>query len=135
MSGFEIAGLILGSYPLVITALAVYNETVSGKGALRLMRSLKTEEAIFNNFVHHLLAPPVISEADSARLTDPASPDLKLWKDTKLQKKLEARLGLENASIVADILREIYGLLRWLRNELKYKDHGTVRTEDSSSQS
>lgn len=127
MSGFEIAGLILGSYPLLITALAVYNETRSDRGARRLVRSLKTEGAIFNNFLHRLLAPPIISEADLALLTDPAGPDLKLWKDKKLQSRLEARLGHENASIVVDILWEIHELLRWLRDELKSNEHGMVR--------
>lgn len=126
MSGFEVAGLILGLYPLLVAALAVYNETVSGKGARRLVRNLKTEQAIFNNFIHHLLAPPIITEAESARLTDPTGPDLELWKDTKLQKKLEARLGCENASIVVDILREINELLHWLREELKFSDRGMV---------
>ncbi|MCJ1467361.1 hypothetical protein MMC07_005985 [Pseudocyphellaria aurata] len=124
MSGFEIVGLVLASYPLLITAVAVYNETRSDRGARRLVRSLKTEEAIFNNFLHRLLQPPIISEAELALLIDPASPDLELWKDTKLQNRLEARLGHENASIVVDILWEIHKILGSLRNELKSKEHG-----------
>lgn len=126
MSGFEIAGLILGSYPLLVTAVAVYNETKSGKGARRLVLNLKTQEAIFHNSIRRLLAPPIISEADSARLTDPAHPDLDLWKDTKLKEKLKARLGRENASIVVEILGEIYKLLCWFHDELKYTDHAMV---------
>lgn len=127
MSGFEVVGVILGAYPLLITAVEVYNETRSGKGAQRLVRNLKTEEAIFNNFVHHLLAPPVISEAELTRLTKSAGPDVDLWKDAALQSKLEVRLGHENACIVVDILHEINELLRVLRDELTVSDQGMVR--------
>ncbi|MCJ1266835.1 hypothetical protein MMC22_006720 [Lobaria immixta] len=124
MSGFEIAGLILGSYPLLMTALAVYNGITSGKGAQRLARRLKTEEAIFVNSIHRLLESPTISGAEKARLTDPAGPDLNLWRNRNLQEKLEDRLGSDIASVVVDILREIHELLLWLRNELKSREQG-----------
>lgn len=128
MSGFEVAGIILGAYPLLMAALAVYSETKSGKGARRLVRTLKTEETIFNNFIHHILSPPTISEAEFVRLTDPARPDLDLWKDTTLETKLGRRLGGNTAEIVVQILREINDLLRSLRNELTSSDRGMVRT-------
>ena len=127
MSGFEIVGLILTSYPVLKAALTLYNDTKSGKGAQRLVRNLKTEEAIFNNFVLRLLKPPIISEAEFARLTNPGRPDLKLWKDRKLQGKLETRLGREKASISVEILGEIQEELLWLHNELKFSDHGLVK--------
>ena len=127
MSGFEVVGIILGAYPLLMTALEVYGEVRTGKGALRLLRHLKIEEAIFNNFIHHLLAPPTISEAELIRLTNPTRPDLDLWKDTTLQARLRARLGRENASIAVEILGEINELLRLLRNDLSTNDGGTVR--------
>lgn len=127
MSGFEIAGLILGSYPIIVTALAVYKETKSGQGARRLAQNLKTEETVFHNFLLHLLAPPIISGADLARLTDPACPDLNLWKDAKLEKKLQDRLGRKTADAVVGILKQILQLLSWLRDELKFNDHGLVR--------
>lgn len=127
MSGFEVVGIILGAYPLLMTVLEVYSETRSGKGARRLVRSLNIEAAIFDNFIHHLLAPPIISEAELIRLTDPTCPDLDLWKDVGLETKLNARLGPVIASIVVDILPEINELLRLLRNELTLSDHGMVR--------
>lgn len=126
MSGFEVVGVILAAYPLLMTALGVYTESRSGKGALRLVRHLKTEEAIFNNFIHHLLAPPIFSEAELIRLTDSTLPDLDLWKDVTLQTRLTARLGRENASIVVEILQEINQLLHLLRNDLTLIDHGMV---------
>lgn len=135
MSGFEIAGLILGSYPLLMTALAVYNETTSGKGAQRLARRLKTEEAIFVNSIHRLLESPTISVAEKARLTDPAGPDLNLWRNSNLQDKLEDRLGGDIASIVVDILRQIHELLLWLRNKLKLSEQGLVRKSPHSTRS
>jgi hypothetical protein len=127
MSGFEVAGIILGAYPVLMSLVELYKETRSGKGARRLVRTLKTEEAIFNNFIHHLLAPPVISETKLARLTDPSQPDLDLWRDSTLQKSLKDRLGRDNASIVLEILQEINGLLPLIQNDLTVTDHGMVR--------
>ena len=112
---------------MLMTALEVYSEARSGKGAVRLLRHLKLEEAIFNNFIYHLLAPPTISEVDLIRLTNPTRPDLDLWKDIKLQEKLRARLGCENARIAVEILGEINQLLILLQNELITNDRGKVR--------
>lgn len=126
MSGFEVVGVIFGAYPFLMTALEVYGEVRSGKGAKRLLRHLKLEEAIFNNFIHHLLAPPTVSEAELKRLTNSIHPDLELWKDPNLQAKLRARLGSENAGIAVEILGEINELLSLLRKDLIANDGGKV---------
>ena len=128
MSGFEVIGVILGVYPLIVNALEVYKATKAGKQALSLARNLKTEEIIFGEFVYHLLAPNV-SEADLVRLKDPTSPDLDLWKNITLQANLRDRLGSEKAGVVVEALQEINELLRSLQDELSptKSDHGVVR--------
>ena len=127
MSGFEIAGIILGAYPVIMTVLAAYKETRTGRGARRLAQNLETERAIFGDFVYHLLAPNV-SEADLVRLTDQTSPDLELWKDMALQMKLESRLGDEKSRIVVGTLQETKELLSLLQVELTPSTHKLVGT-------
>ncbi|KAI4210335.1 MAG: hypothetical protein LQ351_006784 [Letrouitia transgressa] len=123
MSGIEVAGVILGLYPVIITALDLYRATKGGKGALSLARNLKTEEIIFGEFVHHLVAPNV-SKADLIRLKSSASPDLALWTDKTLQANMRARLGAEKADNVVGILKEMHALLKDLQRELGPIAHG-----------
>ncbi|MCJ1381136.1 hypothetical protein MMC17_004245 [Xylographa soralifera] len=117
MSGFEIIGVILGVYPIIVDALALYKATKAGKRAAALTRNLKTESIIFGEFVYHLLAPNV-SLDELTRLKDPKSPDLELWKDVTLHASLKDRLGSEKAEVVVEILQEIHALLRSLEIEL-----------------
>ena len=117
MSGFEIIGVILGVYPCIVEALALYKATKAGNGAASLSRNLKTESIIFGEFVYYLLAPSV-SDDEYARLKDPKSPDVGLWKNPKLQSQLRARLGSEKAEVVVDILQEVKAILNWLQREL-----------------
>ena len=78
--------LVLTSYPVLKARVStLYNDTKNGKGAQRLVRTLKTEEASFNNFILRLRNPP-ISLIQVVRISQ-------LWKDRKLQGKLETRLG------------------------------------------
>lgn len=122
MSGFEIVGVILGAYPLIISALDAYKATRGGKGAVSLARNLKTEEIIFGEFVHHLLAPNV-SGTDLTRLTTTASGAIP-WNDATLQAALRARLGNVKADNVIETLSEIQDLLISLEHELAPSDQG-----------
>lgn len=126
MSGFEIIGVILGAYPLIIRALDAYKATRGDRGAVSLARNLKTEEIIFEEFVHHLVAPNV-SETDLVRLTTSTSPDLALWNNDTLQADMKARLGSDKAENVVGILQEIQELLDSLRQELAASEQGVVR--------
>lgn len=124
MSGFEIVGVILGAYPLIISALDAYKATRGGKGAVSLARNLKTEEIIFGEFVHHLLAPNV-SGTDLTRLTTTASGAIP-WNDATLQAALRARLGNVKADNVIETLSEIQDLLISLEHELAPSDQGAT---------
>ncbi|KAL8834256.1 MAG: hypothetical protein Q9170_003843 [Blastenia crenularia] len=127
MSGFEIIGVILGGYPLVIRALEVYKATRGGKGAASLARNLKTEEIIFGEFVHNLVAPNV-SEADLVRLTAPTAPDFTLWHSDTIQAGMRARLGNDKADNAVAILKEIQESLDAFRQELEPSDdHGVLQ--------
>ncbi|MCJ1405771.1 hypothetical protein MMC11_009001 [Xylographa trunciseda] len=117
MSGFEVVGVILGVYPVIVDALALYKATKAGKGAASLSRNLRTESIIFGEFVYNLLAPNVCPD-ELTRLKDPRSADLELWKDATLHAHFKDRLGSEKAEVVVEILQEIHALLRSLELEL-----------------
>lgn len=126
MSGFEIAGFILGAYPFIITALNAYKASKGGKGAESFARHLKTEELIFRDFVHSLV-PPGVPTMVSMRLKRSNPPDLAIWEDRAIQADMRDRLGTEKAENVVRILEEIQQLLKLLQEELAPITHGIVR--------
>jgi hypothetical protein len=79
MSGLEIAGVVLGALPLVISALEHYAEGVNTtrrywryKTELRsLILNVKTERSIFINTLGQLLAGVVSFEQINVLLLDP----------------------------------------------------------------
>ena len=131
MSGFEIAGVILGAYPIIMSLLETYKATKANKGAIRLARDLRAERLIFEDFVD-LLVTPHVSDKEQAYLKTPASPNLALWKSTTLQKNLRTLLGEEKADTVIEILKEIRALLKSLQEELAPRDQGIVRLSSRS---
>lgn len=125
MSGFEIAGIILGAYPIILGALEAYRETRGGKGATSFARHLNTERIIFKEFVFNLVALHASeighvwsSRDDVAKCT--------LWSDAALQEKLKSCLGTDKAENVVALLEEIRDLLTLIQNELAPIDDGIV---------
>jgi hypothetical protein len=97
MSGFEVAGIVLGSIPIVVSALQYY---MNGLGTLKNFRSykrilknlilaLKTEHANLQNICEKLLigiAPQTLIEE---MIRDPFGD---LWKEEEIFNKLRLRL-------------------------------------------
>ncbi|KAK3318120.1 hypothetical protein B0H66DRAFT_225769 [Apodospora peruviana] len=122
MSGFEVVGLLLGMFPVVITTVKTFKAIKAGRASTfftSLSRKLKTEQVIFHEFVRNLLS----SDASDAHIRNllgigrPA-PDLAAWKDSRLQDALCAKLGKEKAENMLEILEEIGKLLQDLNTEL-----------------
>jgi hypothetical protein len=126
MSGFEIVGLLLGLYPLVVDAVNVYKATKTSRAATSLIRKLKIEEVIYRQFVYKLVAPN-IQGADIYRFTlNQEPPGLGPWQNVAMNQKLRIRLGPETADFVLDILREIERLLKDLNADLSNISRGMV---------
>ena len=97
MSGIEVAGLVLGAIPIVITGLEKYIQGVATvkryfryKNELKsLLRALSTEYDIFRNSCEELLEGLVPVQRLSFLLQDPGG---KPWKDASLEKRLKQRL-------------------------------------------
>lgn len=104
MSGLEVAGLVLGSLPLLISALEHYAEGVGTikrmiryKGEVKILqRELKVEYDLFCNTLEQLLDGIVASPGPF--LDDPFG---HLWKDADFDKKLQGRLRVSYAGYVS----------------------------------
>jgi hypothetical protein len=97
MSAFEITGIVLGSIPLIISALEHYGEGVRTFRRLYQYRwelksittELKTEQVLFRNTCEILLDGLADSKVLEELLENPGG---NAWRDPVLQRKLERRL-------------------------------------------
>jgi hypothetical protein len=110
MSGFEVIGVVLVAWPVVVNALTLYKATKDGSGYGGLLNELRTEEFVYREFVQLLLQADV-PEADLVQLTDRKRSNVGLWKDIALHFSLERRLGRENSKLVLATVVEMDKLL------------------------
>jgi hypothetical protein len=97
MSGFDVVGVVLGSLPLIISALEHYMDGVRTIQKWRqyirelrsLIRNLDTERAKFQNICETLLLGIVPSSQIERMIDDPFGP---LWLESEVSKKLRVRL-------------------------------------------
>lgn len=111
MSGFEVAGAVLGAIPLVISALEHYQQGVRviqrwrkyDKELQSLIRNIETERVKLQNVCEKLLdglVPP--SQID----TMVENPGGDLWMDEEIQAKIRVRLW-RSWAVFEQILRDI----------------------------
>ena len=109
MSGFEIAGVVLGSIPLVLAGLEFYaNGIAVSKRFIKyrvhfddLVKDLRTEHMLFENTINTLLIGIVPSRDMAHFLASPCGDDR--WKEKKFEKKLMERLGRSYESYMITI--------------------------------
>jgi len=124
MSGFEVIGVVLGVYPVVLKACQLYKVTTSGDGIEKLIQRLKTERMIYDDIVNKLLRPNV-DERQLARLKASTNgEDLGCWDDYDLQARLKERLGFEKAQHIISIIKDLNELLESIQRDLP----GVART-------
>ncbi|KIY01605.1 uncharacterized protein Z520_03157 [Fonsecaea multimorphosa CBS 102226] len=122
MSGFEIAGIVLGALPIVVSLIGEYRE---GVGTIKILVStrryqrevrryqdgLSTETTIFQNNLERVLLQIVHDEEDIATLLQ--NPDGDLWKrseyDAALQKMMKTSYGayMVTMSELSDMLKNL----------------------------
>lgn len=122
MSGIEVAGLVLGALPLIISALEGY---AKGAGAIQqwrfykrelttLKRGLETEHVKLQNVCEKLLMgiaqPPIIEQM----IENPFGP---LWKEEQVYRKIRQRLW-RAAGVFEENLRDIQKALKELEDKL-----------------
>ena len=123
MSGIEIAGIILGAFPLLISALEHYRETAEvledwwqiKKEYKKCKNEIKIKELGFENNLERFLLPLIVDDHDIAALiTDPGG---EKWKDPDLELKLKSRLP-KSYDLFLDTISEINATMDGLKDEL-----------------
>jgi hypothetical protein len=127
MSGIEIAGLVLGAFPLLIHALENYRE---GAEALRdwwrieraykkCKQDLSYHQILFEGNVEQFLLPLVVDDDElKALMDDPAGQS---WEDPALEQRLKDRLP-KSYTLFLDIIGDISSLVDSMRTELGVKN-------------
>ncbi|KAK3331631.1 hypothetical protein B0T19DRAFT_366751 [Cercophora scortea] len=98
MSGFEIAGLVLGAFPLAIAALDKYREVATRLGLFYKIRvehkrcrdDLEFHHLTFSRHLRQLLLPLVVDDAMIGKLL--SAPGGESWSDPTIAALLEKRL-------------------------------------------
>ncbi|KAB5577924.1 hypothetical protein GE09DRAFT_1087838 [Coniochaeta sp. 2T2.1] len=98
MSGFEVAGVVLGAFPIAISALERYREVATRLGLFFQIRleykkafdNLKIHQLTFTRHLRQLLLPLIVDDDKIAiLLADPGGPS---WKEQAVAELLERRL-------------------------------------------
>lgn len=130
MSGFEIAGIVLGTIPLLISALEHYHDGVSTMQRWRryqrerqnLVRILRTEQIQLQNTCESLLEGLVSPSEVAAMIREPFSGK---WRHRKIQVKLRARLH-DSIDVFESIVEDVQAAMVELARRLGVDTTGKV---------
>ncbi|KAF2464631.1 uncharacterized protein BDR25DRAFT_307145 [Lindgomyces ingoldianus] len=127
MSGFEIAGVVLGSIPLIVNALQNYGEGVA------VMKNMKDYEMVFSD-IHTSFAASVGIYTDSCyQLLSPLNlPDRQMnellegrqidaWSNSELKEALEIRLG-SNCKVYLSLMDKLNRRIVMFCKKLRLND-------------
>lgn len=131
MSGFEIAGVVLGGVPIIVSALKLY---IEGAGAFQrwrkytrelqsLIRNLETEQTKLQNVCERLLVNIVPETKIEDMINDPFGP---LWSDEATEKKINERLW-RSAKVFKDNVLDMNNAVEEMKEKLKLDGNGKVR--------
>lgn len=127
MSGIEIAGLVLGAFPLLIQALESYREGAEvlsdwwniKRAYKKCRQDLSYHQLLFEGNVEQFLLPLVVDDDDLKALM--ANPGNAGWRDPNLEARLRDRLP-KSYSLFLDIIGDINSLMKGLSVELGTDD-------------
>ncbi|KAK3681760.1 hypothetical protein B0T22DRAFT_523034 [Podospora appendiculata] len=123
MSGFEIAGLVLGAFPLAIAALDKYREVATRLGLFYKIRvehkrcrdELEFHHLTFSRHLRQLLLPLVVDDAMIGKLL--SAPGGESWNDPMISALLEVRLQ-ESYELYLQYIHGIMRVMEELNREL-----------------
>jgi hypothetical protein len=125
MSGLEVAGVLLGTFPLIISGLEHWRDVakVGGffwrvrKEYMKCRSDVQFHEIVYKRNLKELLLP-ILNDSDEVKrlVGDPGGRD---WTNGTLQKQLEARLD-ESYGIYMGIIQEMNETAEELRKELSF---------------
>jgi hypothetical protein len=114
VSGLEIAGLVLGTFPIVLHAISIHKEALNDRHVRILKRSLETQHTIFLNSIEGIISP-LLNDADCRDLLD--NPTGRGWKNPKLNDDLRVRLGT-SYDIFIEAVNDIHDMVTNLNAEI-----------------
>ena len=133
MSGLEVAGVILGAFPLLLSGIEHWRDVAKVGDLYRHIRKhykkcqhdIQFHGIIYKNNLRELLVPLTENADEVARLV--ADPGGQGWGDAALQKRLEGRLN-ESYHLYQSIISEMNDVVKELSRELQL-DNGNIQTE------
>ncbi|CAN9091712.1 unnamed protein product [Alternaria alternata] len=123
MSGLEVAGIVLGTFPLLVSGIEHWRDVakVGGfywrirKEYTKCQRDIQFHEIIYKNNLRELLLPLIQDAEEVAKLI--ADPCGKRWGDAALQQRLESRLN-ESYQSYQNTMTEMNEIAEELKKEL-----------------
>ncbi|KAE9571649.1 hypothetical protein CGCF415_v006613 [Colletotrichum fructicola] len=136
MSGFEVAGVVLGTIPLVISALEHYKQGISTIRTWRnynrelriLILSLETERVRFQDVCEKLLVGLVSPCQIESMVEDPFGP---AWQEDVIQAKIKARLW-RSFSIFEDIVTDMEEATKEMMKKLDLQPDGKIKWQEAT---
>ncbi|KAK5006941.1 hypothetical protein LTR28_005871 [Elasticomyces elasticus] len=124
MTGVEIAGLLLGSFPVLISALEHYNETRNvleqwweiKRQYKKCRRSIELHQLLYLCNLERFLLPIIVSDEEIKELV--SAPLGSRWKDPELEKTLQSRLPPRAYNVYLETITEMNEVMRDLQKEL-----------------
>jgi hypothetical protein len=130
MSGFEVAGVVLGGVPVIVSALKLYIEGASTLQRWRfytrelksLIRSLETEQTKLQNVYERLLVDIVPATKIEEMIHDPFGP---LWMEEASATKIHQRLW-RSAKVFHDNVLDMSDAIEEMKKKLDLDADGKV---------
>ena len=119
MSGFEVVGVVLALFPVVVDGVRTWKQVNSGQPLEHLIRDIITEQMIFRCWLGRLLMPAVRVEALKEML-DPKSDKYGRWKDPCLRTAIEQAFGFATTDFLLSTFDDIHKELRAIQEALSY---------------
>ncbi|KXH36708.1 hypothetical protein CSIM01_03102 [Colletotrichum simmondsii] len=137
MSGFEIAGVVLGAIPLILKALDDYNRVARSIETWRhyereissLSRNLSNEQARLRNVCDLLLSNLVTASDYELMIKNPLGP---LWKQEDVQRKIKTRL-YRSYDTFQRIMEEMEAAIHYIKQKLHLDDQGKAKWIEEST--
>lgn len=112
MSGIELAGLVLGAFPIILTALERYREGAEllsdwwhiEQAYKKCTQEVKYHRLLFESNVEEFLLPLVVDDDELKLLME--NQEHESWDDPELEIRLEKRLP-KSYTLFIDIMKEI----------------------------
>lgn len=123
MSGFEIAGVVIALFPMVMEGVSACVRTckrlTSSQPLEYLIKDIFAEKLLFENWIGHLLMSSVPVEALSDML-DPNSNMFGRWQDPRLHSAVEQSFGTTTTTFLLLTLNDIHEELCAIHIALSY---------------